>query len=190
VNRSARSSVGAVVVVALLLTSARGARAFERQQHLGVDGGFTLLNINDKSTSDLGATFGLHYAYGLTDAFNLVAQAQHQIVALNQQLDNPDTPHTRPAFVSSGTIGAEYIFDVLRWVPYVGALAGPYFMGGGTIDNLKVLFGAQLEVGLDFQLTRNLAVGAAYHEHFMLTDMATYPVFFNVLGRVEYVWGW
>jgi hypothetical protein len=155
-----------------------------------VDGGFTLLKIDDKSTADLGATFGIHYAYGLTDAFNLVAEAQHQIVALDQQLDNPTTPHTRPAFVTSGTVGAQYIFDVLRWVPYVGALAGPYFMGGGTIDNIKVLVGAQLEVGLDFQLTRNLAVGAAYHEHFMLTDMSTYPVFFNVLGRVEYVWGW
>jgi hypothetical protein len=185
-----KRSVLYVVPIALLLASARGARAFERQQHIGVDGGFTLLNINDKSTSDLGATFGIHYAYGLSDAFNLVAEAQHQIVALNQQLDDPSTPHTRPAFVSSGTIGAQYIFDVLRWVPYVGALAGPYFMGGGTIDNLKVLFGAQVEVGLDFQLTRNLAVGAAYHEHFMLTDMSTYPVFFNVLARVEYIWGW
>ena len=50
--------------------------------------------------------------------------------------------------------------------------------------------GVQLEVGLDYQVTRSLALGAAYHEHFMLTDMATYPVFFNVLARVEYVWGW
>ncbi len=188
-NRLATAATVLVVSITVA-TVAPAAWGFERQQHLGVDGGFTLLKIDDKSTADLGGTFGIHYAYGLTDAFNLVAEAQHQIVALNQMRDNPTTPSTRPAYVTSGTIGAQYIFDVLRWVPYAGALIGPYFMGGGTIDHTKVLFGAQVEVGLDYQLTRNLAVGAAYHEHFMLTDMSTYPVFFNVIGRVEYVWGW
>ena len=64
------------------------------------------------------------------------------------------------------------------------------FLGGGNVPQLKPLFGLELEVGLDYQITRNLAVGAAYHEHFLVTDMSTYPAFFNVMSRVEYVWGW
>jgi hypothetical protein len=189
-NRVAARTLVLALPFALLWGSEREARAFERQQHLGVDGGFTLLTISDKSTADRGGMFGLHYTYGISDAFNLVAQAQFQLVALNQQLDNPTTPHTRPESVTGGTVGAEYVFDVLRWVPYVGALAGPYFMNGGTIEGTKVLLGAQLEAGLDFQVTRHFAVGIAYHEHFMLTDLSTYPVFFNVMGRLEYIWGW
>jgi outer membrane protein with beta-barrel domain len=183
-------TIATAAVLLLALGPARRAEAFERQQHLGIDGGYSLLKIDGKSTVDSGGGFGVHYAYGISDAFNLSVELQHSIVALNQRLDSPSTPHTFPAYASSATVGAQYVFDVLTWVPYAGLLAGPYLMGGGTIDSPKVLFGAQLELGIDYQLSRSFAVGVAYHEHFVLSDMSTYPVFFNVFARVEYVWGW
>jgi hypothetical protein len=168
----------------------RVALATEHQNHVGIDGGYTYLNVSDKSTPDQGGGFGAHYTYGLTDAFNLTLELQHNIVALNQQLDHPTSPRDRPAYVSNAGIGAQYTLDITRWVPYGGLLVGPYALGGGTIESLKFDFGAQLEVGLDYQLSRKFAVGIAYHEHFILTAMSSYELFFNAFARVEYIWGW
>jgi hypothetical protein len=179
------------VALALALLFAPEARAFERQHHLGVDGGLSMLSIADKSTVDVGAGFGLHYTYGLTDAFNLVVEGASAIVAKGQLLDDPmNTPHTRPSTVSSFAVGAVYVLDVLRWVPYGGVLAGGYLMGGGTLDRNKILGGVQFALGLDYQLTRSWAVGVAYRQHMIYTDLSTYPSYSTFFGRVEYIWGW
>lgn len=185
-----RRLLSAIALLGFALGIGRTASAFERQQHVGLDGGFTFLKVNDLGSPGLGASFGAHYAYGISDAFNLVAEAQYQFDAMNLHLGPAVSHGADPSYVVNGNLGAQYVFDVLRWVPYIGGLAGGYFLGGGNVPQLKPLFGLELEVGLDYQITRNLAVGAAYHEHFLVTDMSTYPAFFNVMSRVEYVWGW
>lgn len=185
-GRAARAGSCALVALGLVLVHTREARAFERQQNFGVDGGFTLLQTQNNG-SNVGGGFAFHYTYGLSDAINLCAETQYSILA---QQNNPSSPRDVPGYVGSATIGAQYVFDVLRWVPYVGALAGPYMMGGGTISGESFQFGAQVEAGLDYQITRSFAIGAAYHEHFMLTAMSTYPLYFNVFARAEYIWGW
>ena len=67
-------AIAAAVVLAWAAV-ASPARAVEREQHFGVDLGGGLLVIGNKSTSDLGATAMVHYAYGLSDAFNLMVEA-------------------------------------------------------------------------------------------------------------------
>ncbi len=166
------------------------AGAFEHQHHLGVDGGLTLLSINDKSTTDVGAGVGLHYAYGLTDAFNFVAEGESSLVALDQKQDNRSSPHTRPSTVSSAGAGVVYVLDVLQWVPYGGVIAEGYLLDGGTLTGGKLEVGGALAAGLDYQINRSWAVGIAYRQHFMLPDLAVYPVSTNVFARFEYVWGW
>jgi len=113
--RFARQLVAAAFAIAALF-AATNAAAFERQHHLGGGGGLSLLKIDDKSTLDIGAGLGIHYAYGITDQFNLMAEGTTSIVALNEA-HGPGVPNTRPGAVDSLAVGISYVFDVIQWVP-------------------------------------------------------------------------
>jgi len=186
----AKAALG-VAAAALALLGARSAAAFEHQHHLGGGGGLTLLKIDDKSTLDVGAGLGVHYAYGITDQFNLMAEGTSSIVALNEAR-GPAIPTTRPGAVDSLALGLSYVFDVTQWVPYAGVLAGGYALSGGSLGpgSVKLGAGAQLAAGLDYQLSRTFALGVAYRQHFIATDLSTYPTYATVFLRAEYVWGW
>ena len=188
--RFARQLVAAAFAIAALF-AATNAAAFERQHHLGGGGGLSLLKIDDKSTLDIGAGLGIHYAYGITDQFNLMAEGTTSIVALNEA-HGPGVPNTRPGAVDSLAVGISYVFDVIQWVPYAGVLAGGYLLSGGSIGpgSPEPAAGGQLAIGLDYQLSRTFALGVAYRQHFILTHLSTYPMYSTTFLRAEYVWGW
>jgi hypothetical protein len=187
--RGAGESVAAVFLATGLLV-AMPAGAVERENAIGVDAGGAILVVADKSAQDVGASIGLHYTYGLSDAFNLVADAGWSLVALNEGLTDPTTPHTRPTNVTNADAGLAYVLDVLRWVPWGAAEVGGYVLDGGTLDAAKVLPGVALAVGLDYRLNRSWSIGAEGREHLLFTDMSTYPSFLQLFARAEYVWGW
>jgi len=180
-------AAGALVVASIGLASP--AWAAEREQHLGVDVGGSLLVIGDKSTNDLGGTAMVHYTYGLSDAFNLMVEADYSLVALGQTADGPKTPRDYPAWITNANVGIAYVLDVLTWVPYGGILVGGYGLSGGTIPGLKVLPGVELALGLDYRVGPSLAIGVAGRQHLM-SETDTYPSFTQLLARVEYIWGW
>jgi hypothetical protein len=180
-------AAGAVVLASTALASP--ARAVEHEQHLGVDVGGNMLVIGDKSTSDFGGTAMVHYTYGLSDAFDLMFEAQYSLVALGQTADGPKTPHTYPESIANGNVGIGYVFDVLTWVPYAGILVGGYSLSGGTIQGVKLLPGVEVALGLDYRVSPSLAVGVAARQH-LLSETDTYPSFTQLLARIEYVWGW
>jgi hypothetical protein len=180
----------ALSLAAVTLAAAGDARAIERQHHVGLGPSIDVLSIDDKSSLDVGAGVGLHYTYGLSDQWNLMAEAGSAIVAADQQRDAPDTPATRPATVDRAAVGVGYVIDVLQWVPYVGLLAGGYRLAGGTIDGSLFLPGAELALGLDYQLSRRWAVGVGVRQHLFVTKMSTYPAFTTGLVRIEYMWGY
>ncbi len=184
----------AIPLVSLAVGSAlcvvpREASAIERQHHLGLDPSLSMLKVDDKSTMSVGFGLGAHYTYGLSDQFNFMAELNASIVALKQQQDFPTTPHTRPAEVGHALVGVGYVLDVLRFVPYFGVLAGGYRLAGGTLDNALLILGGAVQVGLDYQLSRNWAIGVAGHQHFLVTKMSTYPSYTTALLRFEYTWG-
>jgi hypothetical protein len=164
------------------------AHALEQENHLGFDAGASLLVIGKKSTPDLGPTVGGHYTYGLSDAFNLMGEAAFSLVALDQA-DDPKKPRTYPSWVANVDVGIAYVFDVLKWVPYVGVLVGGYALSGGTIGGTKLLPGAAAALGLDYRLGPTLSIGAVLEEHFV-SETSTYPSFTQALTRIEYTWGW
>src|SRR5947209_1369704 len=166
-RRPAALAIGVGAALASL-TSSPGARAVEREHHVGVDAGGMVLSIGDKSTPDVGAGAGLHYTYGLSDMFNLVVQTSWSLVALGETAQSASTPATRPSHVTSADVGVAYVFDVLQWVPWIGALAGGYLFAGGTIDGAKVYPGAALGLGLDYRLSRSWVVGASAYQHAFL----------------------
>ena len=178
----------AALVAVLLAPGA--ALAFEHQQHLGVDGGVALITIQQKPTWSVGGGGGIHYAYGLSDAFNLLVEGAFCPVAL-QELPDTKQLNNRPTMIENLGVGIGYTLDVLRWVPYIGILATAFTLHGGTVN---FLFEAGLTgaVGLDYQVTRgpkHLNLGLAARFHFMLSDIVDYPLYMQIFLRAEYVWG-
>ena len=178
----------ALAVASLVL--AAPARAVEREHALGVNAGGAILMVADKSSPDIGGSVGVHYTYGLSDAFNLVADAGWSLVALNEKLTDPTTPHTRPTNLTNADVGVAYVLDVLQWVPWGALEAGGYALQGGTIDGVKLLPGVAIAVGLDYRLNRSWAIGVTAREHLLIPDTSTYPSFLQGLVRFQYVWGW
>jgi opacity protein-like surface antigen len=159
----------AAAIVTAALACAPSASAFERQWHAGADVGMATLFSGDGSTGIAG---GAHLAYGLTDAFNAMLEA-----------DVSRHPSLGQTVYSAG-IGAGYTIDVIRWVPYVGVLAGGYRFVGPPSSSA---FGVQLAAGLDYQFSRNLAAGLQFRFHELLTgDTNSYT---TTLLRIEYLWG-
>ena len=86
-----RIAVAAALAGAAL--AAREAGAFERQQHIGLGGGLSLLKVEDASLA-VGGGGGIHYAYGLTDSLNFVAEGGTSLVSVSR---------TVPALVTTGS---------------------------------------------------------------------------------------
>jgi hypothetical protein len=177
------------VAVALATSFAPGAAwAVEKEHHLGAGPGFTVLTIDQKPTNDVGASLFVDYSYGITDAFNFLAEGTTSLVALDER-PQPGVNDTHPAMVSSLAVGASYIFDVLRWVPHAGALVGGYVLNGGSLDHTLILPGAQVGAGLDYRITPQLSVGVIGREHILFSRLTTYPFFLTVFARAEFSWG-
>ena len=176
-------------VFACALLAAPEARAIERQHHLGLAPALGVLKIDGKSTTSTGIGGALHYTYGLSDQWNLSVQASTVVGAADQKQDG-DKPRNRPMGVDHGAIGIGYVIDILRWVPYVDVHGGVYRLWGGTLDEAKFLPGLSAGVGIDYQLNRRFAIGAAGRQHFMVSKMDTYPSYTTVLLRFEYMWGY
>lgn len=177
----------ALLLAVLALAFTRGAGAVEEEHHLGVDLSLPMLTISDQSAPDVGAGIGLHYTYGITDQFNLIAEVHYSRVAFNAI--SPLDPPTHPTNLSNADMGVAYVLDVLRWVPYFGALGGGYVLDGGTIPGTLVLPGAELVAGCDYLLTPVWSIGVEVSEHLLFTDMSLYTSFTNVVARAEFIWG-
>jgi hypothetical protein len=194
-SRSSEARASVALAIAALgffgtLLVAPEAHAIERQHHLGLAPTLGILQIDGKSTSSVGLGGTIHYAYGLTDQFNLTAEAGSVLVAADQKQDFDYSPKNRPATVYNGSVGVAYVIDILRWVPYVGVQAGLYQLAGGTMPSALFLPGASAGVGLDYQLNRQFAIGVAGRQHFMFTKLDTYPSYTTVQLRFEYMWGY
>ncbi|MGH7272195.1 MAG: outer membrane beta-barrel protein [Polyangiaceae bacterium] len=181
-------AIAAAILAVAFTVIATPARAVEEEKHLGVDLGAAMLVLKDQSAPDLGPAMGGHFTYGLTDAFNLMAEGTFSIVSFSTPSD-PRAPKTLPAWTANADVGVGYVFDVLRWVPYAGLLVGGYALSGGTLGGVKILPGAEIALGLDYRVDRSLSVGVALRQHW-LTEQTTYPSFSQALARVEYSWGW
>ncbi len=172
---------------ALVLARPALALAVERQQHVGVQAGGTVMSTSGAGTP-LGWNLGLHYTYGLWDAVNLVVEADGSGFFPGRSPGKLSPP--APAFVGTGGVGAVYVFDVMRLVPYAGGLAGAGYFGGGWLNSGFVTPDVQLAIGLDYQFTRTWTAGVAYRQHFFLAKENTYTEFTTLALRFEYVWGW
>ncbi len=165
------------------------AEAFERQWHLGIDFGYALAGFPEAVAGGYGG--GLHVAYGITDAFNLRLQGDVTVF----DLPEPATS----ALIYDAAFGVEYVIDILRWVPYIGALAGPVYVarqdaedsaGVVTEHEDSWLLGLEIPLGLGYQLSRSFTIGLEGRYRVFLLGGGTSPTSSLLgLGRLEYMWG-
>src|SRR4051794_20185945 len=115
--RGSRATVGLAVLLTALGASSE-ARAFERQWHAGVDAGYAALLLPAGPTLH-GFGGGLHLTYGMSDTLNLLVLADVSVHPATKYKAKP----VDGVILGGGAVGIGYVFDVLQWVPYVGAAA-------------------------------------------------------------------
>lgn len=182
-----RALVASITAAALLVTPA--TFAFERQHHFGLDGGLGMLKIGGKDSLSIGGGGGLHYAYGLNDAFNLMIEGSFMQVAL-EELPGKGVQANRPTSFSNAGVGVSYTLDVVRWIPYAGLLVEGYSANGGTVQGPSIAVGGAIALGLDYAFNRQLAAGFAFRQHFAFSKISDYPSYSQLLLRVEITWGY
>jgi len=153
----------------------RSATAAEQEWHAGGRAGIAVL-----SKTGVEPALGLHGAYGINDVFDATVEllGSHHVGGSGTD-------------VLSVSAGATYKIDVFQWIPYVGALLGYYAYGGapGPHGEHGSEFGASVQLGVDYLLTRDLALGADVRWHASFHDGFSVPLFTTTLGA-EYRWGW
>ncbi len=164
------------------LVAAR-ADAYEHQYHFGASFGYDAL-FSVSTPHGFGG--GIHFAYGVNDYINLIAEADATA--------HPGGQYT----IVSGGFGAAYVLDVLRWVPWFGLEVGPAGLISldpkcGPVATTEACTAFRVNVavpfGLDFQVTRSFAVGVAGRFQLLFLNQAPWETL-GVFARAEYVWGY
>lgn len=164
---------------AAILMQAVDAAATEEQWRIGAELGYAMIGLAEGTLGGFGA--GVHATYGLTDAFNLRAGGDVAHFA------RPE-PATY-ALAWSGTAGIEYVLDVLDWVPYVGATVG--VMGVyKAAERSDMYLGAELPVGLGYQLLPELLIGGEFRYRLLLMGTDVGPLsMLAALAHAELTFG-
>lgn len=128
---------------------------------------------------------GAHLAYGVSDAFNLRLHAD--VAAF--ELPEPFTS----ALVHGAFFGAEYVVDIMQWVPYVGLTTGPVVVSfqEGVDQPARTVWhlGIDVPVGLGYQLTHHIAFLVEWRYRALLLGDGTTPSNSSlVVGRFELMW--
>ena len=156
------------------------ANAYERQFHAGASVGYA---VASQESSFGGFGGALHLTYGLSDAFNGLAELG---ISSHPGAD---------VLVLNGSIGAAYVVDVLEWVPYAGVMAGGYDLWSladacGQVDHPAchgLRMGVSVPFGVDYQLSREVAVGVAGRYHWLPGTASVQ--YLTAYARAEYIWG-
>jgi hypothetical protein len=168
--------------LALALFVPREAGAFERQWHAGAGLAYAAL-VNPAGAVLHGFGGGVHLTYGLSDTVNLLVLADATVHPAITYKSEP----VEGVVLAGGSVGFSYVFDVLQWVPYLGATAGVYYEAGPTTGGPRL--GLQLPFGLDYQLSRSFAIGAAGEYKLLFLDVAGPSQRISAFLRAEYIWG-
>ncbi len=188
-GRPRKQSIAAILTGVVVLGCAGSAHAVEHEHRFGIGPSYAALKVDDKSTMSTGVGTALHYTYGATDMFDVLAEASWTDVALHQDQDNKDSPRTRPSQVSSLALGAAYVVDVALFTPYLGVMGGGTTLAGGTLEQNITLASGILAAGVDYRFLKYLSVGLAYRQYMFAARSSTYPSYSLFTAHLEYAFG-
>ncbi len=180
--RSSLRLLAPALGLSLALLLPREARAFQHQWHVGADAGYSAL-ITAPGATLHGFGGGLHLTYGLSDTLNLLVTGDVTVHPASRDKGLPVDGFV----LAGGNLGVGYVFDILQWVPYVGATAGGYYAIGPTDSGPRLALA--IPFGLDYQISRSFAVGAAGEYKLLLLDALGTSQRISGFLRAEYIWG-
>jgi hypothetical protein len=174
-------SIAALAALAVLAAASPAAAIDPPRWHFGGSLSFTQL-WGGPTASGFGA--GMHGTFAINDSFQILARA-----------DVTAHPYARWV-LAGGTLGAAYVVDVDRWIPWIGAAAGPLALisvnpaCGASIAEPCHALRVSLEIpfGVDYQLTPRLAVGLGGRYQMILLGDVPWSTL-SASARVEVTWG-
>jgi opacity protein-like surface antigen len=135
---------------------------------------------------------GLEVGFGITESLSLHASGFLSWHSLDPTMKAQGG--TMSAYASM--LGLTYTLDVIRLVPYFEVQLGVVGTRGtaGFGDDTKVVqssndFALGVGFGMDFLVTRNVAVGFVIRYHALLTDITRIPVYLYFGPRVSFRFG-
>lgn len=155
--------------------------------------GYAITYVDTRAPSGGGG--GAEIGFGVSDSFTLKASA---FVSWHP-VDATKTTAAGTIGEFAAMAGFNYSLDVIRLVPSFDLQFGVLGLRGDASfhDNAKsnsvapssTAFGVGLGFGLDYLLTRHIAVGLIVRYHAFLTDITRIPVYLFVGPRVSFRFG-
>jgi hypothetical protein len=169
---------GALSALALILSSASLAHAYEDTLTLGVEAGLGVVVVPESTLPCCGPLIGAETSIGLTDAITLrahLAWAWH--------------PSPEPD-LHLGLFGIEafYLLDIVEIVPFFGI--GLDVLGTIVDGAFGMEFGFHPILGIDYLVSREIAIGLDIRPHFLFLsvfeDGRLEPAYIAVNARLSY----
>ena len=185
--RRAVRLASALAVVCLL---AGPARAEFKEWKIAVTPAYAIGYVDSRTANGGGA--GVEVGFGISESLSLHASGFLSWHALGSS--KTQQAGTMSAYASM--LGLTYTLDVIRLVPYFELELGVVGVRGtaGFGDDKHVVKSADelalgVGFGLDYLITRHVAVGAVVRYHALLTDITRIPVYLYVGPRVSFRFG-
>jgi len=190
-----RFTAAALVIIPLAVCLyPAGARAYERQIQLGIDGGYSHI---ERGRNDLpGGGAGLHISYGIDDTWGVFISSFCSFMEPPPRPSDEEIVEAEEAgkelkwgedtiIVGNVVAGAKYALDVFRVVPFMTLGVGPYFKRN-EMGEFRVEWGFKLALGADYMIYRWLSAGAEVAYHGLVTDFMNVPVYLTLLARLSF----
>jgi hypothetical protein len=176
-----------VMVSAVILCFTTPAAADVKDWTLGFSPTYAFVVLEDATEPEGGGGL-LFLTYGITDAVALRGSAGWSGHDVGETLDSQGNTQVGGLFhVLHFSAGLSYEFDILTPLsPTIEAaveLLHRRFAQAEATD-----FGVQLGICLDYWIRPWLALGAAFHYHAFVTNLADFPVYFSIGPRVAIRW--
>lgn len=143
---------------------------------MSIFGGYGTYSVPDHTPD--GAVIGVDYERGFSDAMSVRASGGIGAYVL----DNDDMG---TSYSAHATVGLTYLFDVLKYVPYVNVGVGGIVLTGGPLEDTKLSALLELGVGLDILHSRTFSYGVQARLETFIQETA----FFSAGVRATYRWG-
>jgi opacity protein-like surface antigen len=178
----------AVVLACLFLC--RPARAELHEWKVAITPGYAIGYVDSRTANGGGG--GVEVGFGITEALTLHASGFLSWHALDKSM----TQQAGVMTAYASMIGLTYTLDVIRLVPYFDVQLGVVGVRGNASfgDEPKVLkssddFALAVGFGIDYLLSRHVAIGFVVRYHALLTDITRIPVYLYVGPRISFRFG-
>lgn len=162
--------------VALVALTGGSALADEDDRSVSVFAGYATYVVPDHTPD--GGVIGLDYERGFSDAMSLRASGGFGVYPF-------DDADMGVSYSGHATLGLTYLFDVLKYVPYVNVGAGAIVLTGGPLEDTKVSALLELGVGLDILHSRSFSYGIQARLESFIQETS----FFTAGVRATWRWG-